>query len=182
MELFDIIRSAGGGETIGALAAEAGLAPEEAEQALRALLPELGGAIRRAGESRSGAAAVHAAMHDERYARYLDDPAALRGPAAVADGERVLREVLDDDERGELVRRVAAAIGPDEGEVRKLLPPVAALAMAALGRRLREPPEATPSPEIPWFGTHPGDRFEAPLLNALARLFGTDEDRPPKDR
>jgi hypothetical protein len=183
LELFDIIRSAGGGETIGALAAEAGLKPEEAEQALRALLPELGGAIRRAGESRSGAAAVHAAMHDERYARYLDDPAALRAPAAVADGERVLREVLDDDERGELVRRVAAAIGPDEGEVRKLLPLVAALAMAALGQRLREPPpEATSSPEIPWFGTHPGDRFDAPLLNALARLFGADEDQPPKAR
>ena len=183
MELFDIIRSAGGGEIVKVLAAEAGLEPKRREQTLRAMLPELGRAIRRAGESRTGAAAVHGAMHDERYARYLDDPAALRGPAAVADGEQVLLEVLDDDERGELVRRVAAAIGPDEGEVRKLLPLVAALAMAALGRRLREPPpEATPSPEIPWFGTHPGDRFGAPLLNALARLFGTAEDRPPKDR
>jgi hypothetical protein len=183
VELLNIIRAAGGGAIAGALAAEAGLEPMEAEQALRALLPELGHAIRRAGESRSGAAAVHAAMHDERYAHYLDDPAALRGPAAVADGERVLGEVLDDDERGELVRRIAAAIGPDEGEVRKLLPLVAALAMAALGRRLREPaPEATPSPEIRWFGTHPGDRFEAPLLNALARLFGADQDQPPKGR
>jgi hypothetical protein len=183
VQLFDIIRSAGGGEISRTLAAEGGLEPQEAEQALRALLPELGRAIRRAGESRSGAAAVHAAMHDERYARYLEDPAALREAAAVADGERVLLEVLDDDERGELVRRVAAAIGPDEGEVRKLLPLVAALAMAALGQRLREPsPEATPSPEIPWFGTHPEDRFAAPLLNALAHLFGSDEDQPPKDR
>ena len=187
MELFDIIRSAGSGEIVRTLAAEAGLGPQEAEQALRALLPELGRAIRRAGESRSGAAAVHAAMHDERYARYLEDPAALRDAAAVADGERVVLEVLDDRERSELARRVAAAIGPDEGHVRKLLPLVAALAMAALGRRLREPsPEATssasPSPEIPWFGTHPQDRFDEPLVNALAHLFGTDEDQPPKGR
>ena len=177
MKLFDIIRSAGGGEIVNALAAEAGLQAPQAEQALRALLPELGRAIRGTGESRSGAAAVHNAMHDERYARYLEDPAALSEPAAVADGERVLLEVLDDRERGELVRRVAAAIGTGEGQVRKLLPLVAALAMAALGQRLREP-----SPEIPWFGTHPQDRFDEPLVNALARLFGSDEDQPPKDR
>jgi len=185
VQLFDIIRSAGGGEIVKALAAEAGLEPQEAEQALRTLLPDLGRAIRRAGESRSGAAAVHAAMHDERYARYLEDPAALREPAAVADGERVLLEVLDDRERSELVRRVAAAIGSGEGQVRKLLPLIATLAMAALGQRLREPsPDAmvSPSPEIPWFGTHPEDRFDEPLLNALARLFGTDEDQPPKQR
>jgi hypothetical protein len=49
--------------------------------------------------------------------------------------------------------------------------------MAALGQRLREP-----SPEIPWFGTHPGDRFDAPLLNALAALFEHDEERSDKDR
>jgi hypothetical protein len=186
VELFDIIRSAGGGEIVRILAAEAGLGPKEAEQALRELLPELGRAIRRAGESRSGAAAVHTAMHDERYARYLEDPAALREAAAVADGERVLLEVLEDHERSELVRRVAAAIGPDEGHVRKLLPLIASLAMAALGQRLREPsPEATPSsrsPEIPWFGTHPQDRFDEPLVNALAHLFGSDEEQSPKDR
>jgi hypothetical protein len=89
----------------------------------------------------------------------------------------VLLDVLDDGARSELVRRVAAAIGQGEGQVRKLLPLVAALAMAALGQRLREP-----SPEIPWFGTHPEDRFDEPLVNALARLFGADEDQPPKDR
>jgi hypothetical protein len=183
MQLFDIIRSAGSGEIVDALAGEAGLEAAEAEQALRVLLPEFGRAIRRAGESRSGAAAVHAAMHDERYARYLEDPAALREPAAVADGERVLLEVLDDRERSALVRRVAAAIGQGEGQVRKLLPLVAALAMAALGQRLREPSsEAAESPRIPWFGTHPQDRFDEPLLSALARLFGADEDQPSRDR
>ena len=79
-------------------------------------------------------------MRDERYARYLEQPATLAEPAAAEDGERVLDEVLDEDDRRRLVRRVAAAIGPDEGEVRELLPPVAALAMAALGERLRDPP------------------------------------------
>jgi hypothetical protein len=90
VELYEIIRTAGGGEIVAELAKDAGVAREEAEQALRTLLPELGRAIRRAGERATGAPAIHAAMQDERYARYLDDPAALREAAAAADGERVL--------------------------------------------------------------------------------------------
>ena len=109
------------------------------------LLPEFGRAIRRAGESRTGAPAVHAAMQDE--------------------------EVLDEEQRDELVRSLAAAMQADEGSVRRLLPLVATLAMAAIGQRLREH-----SPEIPWFGTRPDDHFDAPLLNALAALFEQDDE------
>lgn len=173
MKLFDAIRAAGGGKFVAALASKAGITPDEAEEAMRALLPEIGHAIRQTEESGSGAAVVSAAMHDERYARYLEQPDALSEPAAVTDGERVLEDVLDDDERGQLIRRVAAAIGPNEEEVRDMLPLVATLAMAALGEKLRDP-----SPEVPWFGTRPGDRFEAPLLNALTALFEQDEDQP----
>lgn len=176
MKLLDTIRSAGGGKIVGALAAEASVRPGEAEEALRALLPEVGRAIRRTEESRSGAAAVVAAMDDERYARYLEDPSALREPAAASDGERLLADILDHDQRDEVIRRVAPAIGQGEGQVRKLLPLVATLAMAALGRQMRES-----SPEIAWFGTRPGDRFSAPLLNALTALFEQD-DQPPKGR
>ena len=57
-----------------------------------------------------------------------------------------------------------------------MLPLVATLAMAALGEKLRER-----SPGLPWFGTRPGDRFNAPLLNALTALFERDDDQP-KDR
>jgi hypothetical protein len=176
MKLFDVIRSAGEGEIVATLAEEVGVGRDEAEQALRALLPEIGRAIRRSGESGAGAAAVHAALHDERYARYLDDPAALGEPAATTDGERVLAEVLDRGQRDQMVRRAGSAIGQSEAELRKMLPLVAALAMAALGQHLRDP-----SPEIPWFGTRQSDHFDAPLLNALAALFEHEEE-PPKEQ
>jgi hypothetical protein len=116
-------------------------------------------------------------MQDERYARYLEDPEALLEPAAAENGERVLMEVLDDAQREEIVRGTAAAINADEDRVRKLLPLAATLAMAALGQQLRET-----SPRIPWFGTHPGDRFDAPLLDTLAALFGHDEKPSDKGR
>jgi hypothetical protein len=135
------------------------------------LLPEFGRAIRRTGDSRTGAPAVHAAMRDERYARYLDQPAALREAAAAVDGKRVLEEVLDEEQREELVRSTAAAMQVDSASVRRLLPLVATLAMAAIGQRLREQ-----WPEIPWFGTQPDDHFDAPLLNALAAMFEHEDE------
>jgi hypothetical protein len=171
MKLFDMIRSAGGGQFVDALAKQAGIQPGEAEEAMRLLLPEIGQAIRQTEESGSGATAVSAAMHDEHYARYLGQPEALGEPAAVSDGARVLGDVLDDDQRAALIRRVAATIGPTESQVGKLLPLVATLAMAALGQQVR-----APSAGMPWFGSRPGDRFDAPLLNALADLFGQAED------
>jgi hypothetical protein len=177
VSLYDVIRSAGDGEIVGALAAQAGVSRDQAERALRALLPDLGRAIRRTAESRTGAPAVRAAMGDERYARYLEDPEALREPGAVADGERVLLAILDDAQREELVRGAAAAIGAGEDRARTLLPLVSTLAMAALGRKVREP-----SPEIPWFGTGPGDHFDAPLLNALTALFEQHEEASDKRR
>jgi hypothetical protein len=172
MKLFEVIQSAGQGAIVANLAAEAGVDRSAAEAGLRALLPELGRAIRRTGEGGARTPSFEAALRDERYARYLDDPAALCEPAAAADGERVLAEVLDAGDREDLVRRVAAAIGSGKGEVRKLLPLVATLAVAALGRQLREP-----TPAIRWFGTRPGDQFSAPLLNALATMFEHEDER-----
>jgi hypothetical protein len=171
MELYDVIRAAGDGAIVAELAKDAGVARDQAEEALRTLLPEFGRAIRKAGERRTGAPAIHAAMQDERYARYLEQPGALREAAAAADGERVLDEVMDDEQRDGLVRSVAAAMQSDEASARRLLPLVATLAMAAIGQRLRDH-----SPEIPWFGTRPDDHFDAPLLNALAALFDQEEE------
>jgi hypothetical protein len=177
VKLYDIIQSAGGGEIVEALAKETEISRDQADRALRLLLPDLGHAIRRTAESRTGAPAVHAAMRDERYARYLEDPTTLYDPAAAEDGERVLGEVLDEEQRDEIVGGSAAAINVDPDRARKLLPLVATLAMAALGQRLREP-----SPEIPWFGTGRDDHFDAPLLNALAALFEHDEEPSKKGR
>jgi hypothetical protein len=175
MKLFDTIRSAGGGKFVAALAGQAGIEPAQAEEALRAMLPEVGSAIRRAEESGSGAGVVVEAIHDERYARYLDRPETLSEPGAVSDGERVLKGVMDDAERGALIGRVATETGRSKDEVRTMLPLVATLAMAALGQTGRDA-----SAEIPWFGTRPGDRFGAPLLNALTALF--EHEDGPKSR
>jgi hypothetical protein len=177
VSLYDAIRSASGGEIVEALAQQAQVSRDQAERALGVLLPDLGRAIRRTAESQTGAPAVHAAMRDARYARYLEDREALREAGAGADGERVLEKILDNQQRAELVREAAVAIGAGEDRARTLLPLVATLAMAALGQKVSEP-----SPEIPWFGTDPDDHLDAPLLNALTALFEQHEESSDQSR
>jgi hypothetical protein len=171
VELNDIIRAAGRAEIVDELAKDAGVDRDQADGALRTLLPEIGRAIRRAGERRTGAPTVHSAMQDERYAKYLQHPAALRESAAAADGERVLAELIDEAPRDELIQTAAAAVQADQAAVSRLLPLIATIAMAAIGERLRQE-----SPQIPWFGTRPDDQFGAPLLDALAALFEREDD------
>jgi hypothetical protein len=177
VELYENIRTAGGGAVVAELAKDAGVTRDQAEQALRALLPELGRALRGAGERATGAPAVHAAMQDERYVRYLDDPATLSEATAAADGERVLAEVVNEAQRDELIRNAAAAAQIDQAAVRRLLPLIGTLAMAAIGQRLRGE-----SPQIPWFGTRPDDQFGAPLLNALAAMFEHEDESRSHNR
>ena len=78
---------------------------------------------------------------------------------------------MDEAQRNELIRDAAAAVQAEEAAVRRLLPLIATLAMAAIGKRLREE-----SPQIPWFGTRPDDQFGAPLLDALAAMFEREDD------
>src|SRR5688500_187015 len=66
MKLFEVIRSAGQGAIVANLAAQAGVDRSAAEQGLRALLPELGRAIRRTGEGGARTPALEAALRDER--------------------------------------------------------------------------------------------------------------------
>ena len=106
MSLYDVIRSAGDGAIVETLAKQAGVSRDQAAGALRTCCPSSArpsGARRRARPERRGT------CRDARRAlsALSEDPEALRAPGAAADGERVLLEVLADEQREELVRGAA---------------------------------------------------------------------------
>lgn len=172
MHLLESIRAAQGGEALRSLGRRFGLSQGEIEQAMRALVPEFGRALRQVAESRTGAPAVHRLMAEGTYERYLDDPDSLAQPSAGEDGERVLNEIFESEhERQEVVRGAAGTAGLTQETVARLMPLVAAVTMGALGSNMRRS-----SPTMPGrFGTEPEDTSGAPLARALASLFG-DED------
>jgi hypothetical protein len=172
MTLLETIRSAHGGEAARSLGRHFGLSESEIDQAIRALVPRFGHALRRLAESRTGAPVVHELMAEETYARYLEEPDAVERPQAQADGDRVLDEILDGEhQRQEIARTAAGASGLPEETIARLMPQVAALTMGALGRGVSES-----SPTVPGrFGTEPEDTSGDPLARVLASFFG-DED------
>lgn len=174
VSLLATIREARGGEVIGALARRAGLDESGTERAMRALVPEIGRALRSTSESRTGAPAMHAITQNGRYERYLEEPAALDEPQAMEQGEALLRDLFGSHEDArEVAEAVARASALDAGAVERLQPLVAVLAVGALSREVR----AT-TPTVPGhFGTRPEDVGGAPLARALAHLFGEDRDR-----
>jgi len=170
MSLLETIYAAPG-DVIGELAERAGLERSRTEQALRALVPEIGRAMRGAAASRAASApAVHAITRNGRYERYLDQPAALHEPAALDSGRELLHDLFGGrEEAREIADGVAPAVGADPDAIAHLLPLVTTLAAGALSRELR----AT-APTSGHVGAQ-GEAHGAPLARALASLFGDEE-------
>lgn len=173
MSLLETIHAAPG-DVVGELARRAGIERSQTEQALRALVPEVGRAMRRAAESRTPTApAVHAITRNGRYERYLDQPAALHEPAALDHGRQLLHDLFGGrEEARELADGVAPSVGAEPDAIAHLLPLVTTLAAGALSREVR-----TTTPTSAHVGAQ-GEEHGAPLARALASLFG-DEDVSP---
>lgn len=169
MSLLETIQSVPG-DVIGHLAGRTGLERSEVDQALRALVPEIGRAMRRATENRSvSAPAIQAITRNGRYERYLDQPARLDEPAAVDTGREVLHDLFGGQEDArEVAEGVALAVGVDADAIARLLPLAATLAAGALSRELR----AT-TPQSGHVGAQ-GEEHGAPLARALASVFGDE--------
>jgi hypothetical protein len=178
MPLLRTIRAARGGEATRRLGQQFGLGESEIEQAIQAIVPQLAHALRRLAESRTGAPVVHALMEEENYARYIDEPDALKEPQARADGDRVLEEILEGRyQRREITRIAANDSKLTEETIARLMPYIAVVTMGALGRSINEPSPSTPDR----FETDQDDPCDDPIARVLASFFGEDDVSPSKE-
>lgn len=174
MSLLDIVRSAQGEDALAELGRRHGLDQAQTERALDGLVPELGRAFldRSAGPHAAG---IHAAIEDQKHLRFLDDSRALQSAEAEAEGNRLLDRLLGRGEVDRIVARAGEQSGVDNSALRRLLPVMTTLAMAALTKEIDE---TTPrlSGHLPGaFGTSEQHTSGDPLARGLASLFG-DED------
>jgi len=118
------------------LARTTGAGAAEARAGLKSLLPAVCRALERSATSPQGLERMLRTLVAGGFERYVDSPDLLGGPAARADGDVVLGDVLGTKE---VSRRVAShaseSSGLDEALSKKLLPLVACIAMGALGKR-----------------------------------------------
>ena len=134
MDLFDIVRQAQGGNAITNMARAFNLTAEQANAAVKAVLPELARGIERNTLSRGGIADLIKAMGSGRAAQTMENPAMFGHPAVQADGNAILSHILgpDKDSSRAAAQRASLSSGLGEGIIKMLLPYIAQMLMGAL--------------------------------------------------
>lgn len=139
--LFDMIAKSGGLEQV---AGQFGLQQNEAQGALKALLPAISGGLKRNAAQPGGLEALMGALQNGSHDKYLDEPSRLSAPETVTDGNAILGHLLGSKEMSRQVASQASQrSGVDGGILKQMLPVVAAMAMGSLSKQAKEPDMAS---------------------------------------
>jgi hypothetical protein len=136
MNILEAVVGAQGGGAVNQLAAQFGLDPAQAQSAVAALMPALAAGLQRNMATDQGLAGLTAALTRGNHQAYLEDPGVLAQPASTQDGNAILGHVLGSKDASRAVAAKAAQrTGIDPAVLKKMLPLVATLAMAAMSRQ-----------------------------------------------
>lgn len=135
MDLLDLLKSAGGDDSVGKLASAVGIGGDDAGKLIGALAPALmGGLTKNAGAG--GLASLTKALTSGGHDRYIDQPDLMSSDDTRADGNKILGHILGSKD---VSRQVAAAAEKDTGIsaslIKKALPLLATLAMGAMSKK-----------------------------------------------
>lgn len=136
MNILDAIVNAQNGAAVNQLGAQVGLAPDQTTAALSALVPALAAGFQRNLQSQGGLESLASALTSGNHAQYMDNPATLGAPSAVADGNGILGHLLGSkDVSREVASRAAAQTGLSADVLKRMLPLAATLMMGAFAKQ-----------------------------------------------
>jgi len=138
--ILDLLADSIGGDNVGQIAGAIGASPQQTQTALAAALPAILTALTRQTNTTTGAGALASALDRDHDGSLLDQLGGFLGGqlgGKAADGGGILGHVLG-DQRPQVEQGVAQASGLDMAQVAKLLPILAPIVMAALGKRKRQ--------------------------------------------
>ena len=136
MNLVDAILNSQNGAAVQQIGSQFGLGRDETTAAVAALVPALAAGLQRNTQSTGGLEGLLSALSAGRHAQYLEDPAILGRPDAIADGNGILGHVFGGKEVSrQVASRAAAQTGLSPDVLKGMLPIVAALVMGAMARQ-----------------------------------------------
>jgi hypothetical protein len=169
MNMLDLILNAQGGDAVRRAGAQVGLGEAETATALSALVPALAAGFQRNAQTPDGLSSLVAALAGGNHRQYIEDPTALAGPGALAEGNGILGHVLGSkDVSRALADRTASQTGLSPDVLKRLLPIAASLMMAAFSRQQAQ---GGPAPSAATAGAGSGG-----LLDLLTPLVDKDRD------
>lgn len=138
--ILDLLADNIGGAQMGQLASAIGADERQTQTAVAAALPAILAAMNRNTNTTQGAQSLARALERDHDGSLLDNLGGFLGgqmTGKAADGGGILGHILG-GQRPQLEQGVAKASGLDMNQVARLLPILAPIVMAALGRRKRQ--------------------------------------------
>jgi hypothetical protein len=136
MDLLDLLKSAGGGDSIGQLAKTVGLGSSDTSKLIATLAPALMGGLQKNAAGGSGLASLTKALTGGGHNRYIDNPDLMGSDDTRRDGNKILGHLLGGKSASREVAAAAASeTGFDAGLIKKALPLLATLAMGAMSKK-----------------------------------------------
>jgi hypothetical protein len=136
MNLLDLLKATGGGDSVGQVAETVGLGSADTSKLVEALAPALMRGLQKNTASDDGLADLRRALESGGHSRYIDDPALMRSDDTRQDGNNILGHIFGSKD---VSRNVAAAAsqetGIDADMIKKALPLLATLAMGAMSKQ-----------------------------------------------
>lgn len=163
MDLMDLLKSTGGGDSIGALARTVGLGSSDTSKLVESLAPALMRGVQKNTADDEGLAGLRRALESGGHDRYIDNPDLMASEDTRADGNNILGHIFGSKD---VSRNVAAAAsrntGIDSGLIKKALPLLASLAMGAMSKKTSA-------------GRDIGSSLDEGGLGSLGDLLGTGD-------
>lgn len=137
MNILDMLTDKDNAAVIGQIARQFGLPEDKAKDAIGALAPSLTRGLQHHTKEDIGVDDLIEALNSGKHSKYLDEPERLGRKETVKDGEAILGHILGNKEVSRSVAKDAAAkTGLGSSLMKKMLPIVASIVMAQLGKKV----------------------------------------------
>ena len=136
MDFMDLLKQAGGEQSLGTLGKGLGLDSAKTSDLVSALAPALLQGLGGQAQSTSQLSGLQKALGSGNHQRYIDEPQSLSDEDTRSDGNNILGHLFGSkDVSRKVAAQAAGTSGIDVDLVKKALPLLAGLAMAALSKK-----------------------------------------------
>ncbi|MDH3266326.1 MAG: DUF937 domain-containing protein [Gammaproteobacteria bacterium] len=136
MDFLDLLKSAGGSDSIGELAGAVGLGSSDTNKLIGALGPALLGGLKKNTADDSGLAGLRNALQTGGHDRFVDNAKLLRDTETRSEGNKILGHLFGSkDVSRNVAAHAAKETGIDASIIKRALPLLASLAMGAMSKK-----------------------------------------------
>lgn len=132
--LYEIMQNAQGGQAVDNLARQFNISPDEADAAVRALLPAVSSAFLTRTAEPAAFGSILGAMGDRQHADAYSDPAAAGSDETAEKGADALRQLFGSGASAQIAQHAAGIAGLPPALLQQMLPVIVSLILGGLSK------------------------------------------------